>query len=246
MVVNVICMKWGTKFPASDVNTLYNMVSRHLKRKFRFVCLTDDGTGLNGNIEVLPLPDVDVPTAKAVSPWKKLGMFSANIGDLKGWSLFLDLDVIIMDDIDCLFDYAMKQDKLTIIENWTQKGRGVGNSSVYVFELGRYTQLLDHYHAHQDAVFAEHSNEQIYLCKYIGAHLGGIAYWPEEWCQSFKVHSRPAWPLRYILPPSEPTNDCKVLVFHGDPGVREATRGGFYGSFKKYNRPAPWITKYYH
>ncbi len=246
MSVNVICMKWGTKFPAADVNILYNMVARHLKREFRFVCLTDDGAGLDDNIEVLPLPHVDVPIDKAVSPWKKLGMFSAQIGDLTGWSLFLDLDVVIMDDIDDLFEYAMKQHKLTIIENWTQKGRGVGNSSVYVFELGRYTQLLDHYHDNQDDVFDAHSNEQIYLCKYIGQNLGGIAYWPETWCQSFKVHCRPKWPLRYIMTPQKPKNGCKVLVFHGDPGVNEAIRGGFFGGFQKYSRPASWIKKYYH
>ena len=41
-VVNVICMKWGTKFDAHDVNVLYSMIQRHLTLPYRFVCLTDE------------------------------------------------------------------------------------------------------------------------------------------------------------------------------------------------------------
>lgn len=246
MSVNVICMKWGTKFPAKDVNVLYSMVKRHLKRDFKFICLTDDAVGLDSHINVLPLPEIDIPADKAVSPWRKLGMFSHKIGDLSGWTLFLDLDVVIMNDIDCLFDYAIAQNKLTIIENWTQKGRGVGNSSVYVFELGRYAVLLDHFNHNKDDVFSKHSNEQIYLCHYITEHLGGISYWPETWCQSFKVHCRPPFPWRYFQTPRKPHADCKVLVFHGDPGVNEALKGGFAGGkWQKYNRATPWIKDYY-
>ena len=45
-IVNVLCMKWGTKYPADYVNRLYSMVARNMQRKFRFVCLTEDSEGL--------------------------------------------------------------------------------------------------------------------------------------------------------------------------------------------------------
>ena len=44
--VNIICMKWGEKYDSSYVNILYNMVERNLNRPFRFVCFTDNKSGL--------------------------------------------------------------------------------------------------------------------------------------------------------------------------------------------------------
>ena len=52
---NVLCIKWGNKFSAGYVNKLYSMVKRHLSLSHRFVCLTEDTTGLNSEIETKPL-----------------------------------------------------------------------------------------------------------------------------------------------------------------------------------------------
>ena len=38
----VLCMKWGTLYPASYVNRLFHAVSANLSGPFRFICLTDD------------------------------------------------------------------------------------------------------------------------------------------------------------------------------------------------------------
>lgn len=81
--VNVICMKWGTKFPALYVNRLHSMVSRHLKRPHRFVCFTDDPTGLHSAIEALPLPPMDLPPGKERG-WRKLSTFQSPLADLTG------------------------------------------------------------------------------------------------------------------------------------------------------------------
>lgn len=60
-VVNVVCMKWGTKYPALYVNNLASMVKRNLTLPYRFVCFTDDPTGLDNDIETFPLPVINVP-----------------------------------------------------------------------------------------------------------------------------------------------------------------------------------------
>ena len=49
--------------------------------------------------------------------------------------LFLDLDLVIVASIDCLFAHP---GAFCIIENWTQRGRGIGNSSVFRFEAGAH------------------------------------------------------------------------------------------------------------
>ena len=46
MSLNVICMKWGTKYSSEYVNKLYSMVARNLSVPFRFVCFTDDADGI--------------------------------------------------------------------------------------------------------------------------------------------------------------------------------------------------------
>ena len=103
-VVNVLCMKWGTKYSADYVNTLYAMVSRNLSREFRFVCLTEDARGLDKKIEVFPLPEIAVSLDGPERGWNKLAVFSETLYDLKGKVLCLDLDLIITGSLDDIFD----------------------------------------------------------------------------------------------------------------------------------------------
>jgi hypothetical protein len=236
-MVNVICIKWGTRYGPEYVNRLYHMVSRNLSLPFRFVCLTDDTTGLESGIETLPIPEMDIPAKHAVSPWRKLTLFSSELGNLKGKALFLDLDVVIVQSIDCFFSHSQK---FTIIENWTQRGQGIGNSSVYCFEIGRHTDVLDYYKAHTDEVLRQHKNEQIFLSR----RIGDIDFWPAEWCRSFKFHAIPKGPLRYFKAPRLPEG-CRILVFHGHPHPHEAVVGDYRGRLRKYFKPAPWIEDYW-
>jgi len=219
------------------VNRLYAMVKRNLSLEHRFVCLTDDQTGLSADIEVLPIPEVYVPPDKDVSPWRKLALFAPTIGELQGKTLYLDLDVVIMDNIDCYFTYS---DKFTIIENWTQKGRGVGNSSVYCFNIGEYSNVLEYYTTHAKDVFEMYSNEQTYLSK----QIGDIVFWPEQWCRSFKFHSIPKGIGRFFRSPSVP-DKCRILVFHGNPNPDHAIIGDYGTKLRKYFKAAPWIVDYW-
>ena len=137
-VVNVLCMKWGTKYSAAYVNTLYSMVARNLSREFRFVCLTEDGVGLDDQVEVFPLPELSVDLGGPERGWNKLAVFAETLYDLKGKVLCLDLDLIITGSLDDLFDYP---GEVMIIRDWIKKD-GTGNSSVYRFEVGAHAEIL--------------------------------------------------------------------------------------------------------
>ena len=100
--VNVICMKWGSKYGPEYVNTLFSMVKRHLSLPFRFVCLTDDADGFAEGVESFPIPPLDIPDGPERG-WDKLVTFSSPLYDLEGQVLFLDLDVLVVDNIDCFF-----------------------------------------------------------------------------------------------------------------------------------------------
>ncbi|MGL5784748.1 MAG: hypothetical protein ACRCYZ_04730 [Alphaproteobacteria bacterium] len=237
-LVNVVCMKWGERYTSHYVNVLKGMVGRHLSLPHRFVCFTDDLTGIRGDVETFPLPDITVPSPYDISPWRKLGMFSKKLADLEGKTLFLDLDVVIVDSIDAFFTHSPK---FSIIENWTQMGRGIGNSSVYCFTVGEHADVLETYTQHSQEVLTSYENEQIFLSK----KIGDIDFWPTQWCQSFKRHCTPRGLMRYMKQPILPKN-CKIVVFHGLPNPPEAAQGGFFGSIRKYTRPAPWIEAYWY
>lgn len=236
-MTNVVCMKWGTAYGAEYVNRLRSMVARHLHIPHRFVCLTDDATGLDAGIETMPLPEVPAQAMKEISPWRKLGMFAANIGDLKGKTLFLDLDIVIVDSLDDFFTFS---DGFAIMENYTQRGQGIGNSSVYCFTLGAHADVLAHYWSHTREVHEEFDNEQMYLSK----KIGNIHFWPDAWCKSFKLQCMPGWPLKYFIAPKIPKG-CRIVVFHGRPKPEEAIAGGFYGNWRRFSKPAPWIAEHW-
>lgn len=240
-MVNVICMKWGKAYGAEYVNRLYGMVARHLTFPFRFMCLTDDAHGIRSEVESRPLPEIYIPKDKQVSPWRKVSLFSPALSDLEGKTLFLDLDILITQNIDCFFDYS---ERFCIIENWSQKGQGIGNSSVFCCDLGKYREVFEYYSAHVEEIVQTHDNEQIYVSK----HIGDIDFWPDSWCQSFQVHCLGKGLMRYLRMPQRP-KDAKIVVFHGFPNPDQALAGGGTGKglrrLRKHVPATPWIAQYW-
>lgn len=237
-MVNVICMKWGVKYGPEYVNKLRSMVRRHLSRSHRFICFTDDGTGLTPDIEVLPLPVMDLPPGKERG-WRKLSTFTAPLADLTGPVLFLDVDVVIVASIDCLFDHP---GKFCIIHDWAKPWRITGNSSVYRFEANAHPDLLAHFLAHIDQVKQEVRNEQEYLTREIHRQ-GQLTYWPKEWCVSFKHNCQPVFPLNFIQTPQIPPG-ARIVVFHGHPNPDEAVIGKGRGLLR-HVKPTPWIDQHW-
>lgn len=245
--VNILCIKWGTRYSATYVNKLYTGVQRHLKRPFSFHCCTDDARGLDQAINVIPFPEN--PGIKRGWPdvLVKLMVTEDGFGNLKGPTLFLDLDVAIMDDITCFFDYKLGEN--CIIHNWvkwrkeiTRKRPAVGNSSVFRFEAGASQYIYETFiremaKAEDLSIF---NTEQAFMTHAMEA----VNWWPESWCRSYKKHCRPNFPLNLVLKP-KPPKGCKILVFHGRPDLDEATRGFRGRKVHHHIRPAPWVEQYW-
>ena len=233
-LVNVLCMKWGNKYPADYVNRLYSMVARNMQRPFRFICLTEDNIGLSKNIESFPLPELSVDLGGPERGWNKLAVFAEELYDLKGKVLCLDLDLIITGSLDDLFDYP---GEVMIIKDWIKKD-GTGNSSVYRFEVGDHPEILSEFDASFEEIKAHHRNEQ----EYLSAALMGknaLVYWPDHWCRSFKRHC--IKPLSFLTArDTEIPEDARVIVFHGKPDPHEAIIG-VSGKWYRRFKPATWI-----
>ena len=146
----VLCMKWGTKYGPEYVNRLYGMVRRHLQRR---VPLRLPDRPQRGIVPRGAMPaDPAAGTARRAFPsaaGPKLTTFAADLHGLRGTALFLDLDVVIVDDITPFFELP---GDFLIIHDWKRPWRVTGNSSVYRFRLGAHADVLAH--------FREHVNER--------------------------------------------------------------------------------------
>ncbi len=242
----VVCIRWGTSFGVEYVNRLHRAVRRHVLRPTRFVAFSDDTGGLDAGIEAFHIPPVHLPPGLKPGPWRKLALWSPQLGDLEGDALFLDLDVLVTGQLDPLFDYA--PGKLCMIRNWTQGRReGIGNSSVLRFRVGGAPHLLRNFEADAVAMSHRFDNEQIYVTRASGLP---VAYWPAEWCPSFKHTLLPPWPVYLYKPPPPPPAEAKIVVFTGRPRPDEAALGRWpaqwYKKFYKSLPPTAWITDHWY
>ena len=105
--MNIIFVKWGTKYSSEDVNTLYKSLVRE---DFDYYCYTDDPSGIDPNINIIPIPAK--PALKVW--WNKLYMFNKNF-PLKGKTLFFDLDVYIRSDPWNILD-DINWERLTLVD----------------------------------------------------------------------------------------------------------------------------------
>lgn len=235
----ILCMKWGTKYGPEYVNRLYGMVKLHLKGDFHFVCLTDRTEGIRPEVQCLPIPTLALPPGSPERGWTKLTTFEAKLHGLQGTALFLDLDVVIVDDITPFFEMP---GEFLIIHDWKRPWRITGNSSVYRFKLGAHADVLAEFLRDQADIRKRLRNEQAFLSE-VMHRQGKLTYWPAEWCASYKYHCIPTWPANYWKTPIIPKG-CRIVIFHGEVNPPDALVGRRNRRFR-FVKPAGWIADYW-
>lgn len=245
-IVNVICMKWGKLYGPEYVNNLRAGVRRHLARPHRFVCFTDDGSGLDADIEVRPIPDLGLPAGQKDLRWRKLGVFREQLADLSGTALFLDLDLVIVDSIDAFFEQPgafliIRDDDLFRAKPLRKLNpardaflHSVGNSSVFRFEIGAHRYILDAYVADPKGAAQRYEISQQFQSAQLAAH-GHLAYWPRGWCVSFKNDCVPRGLASYTRDPAVPAG-AKMVVFAGEPKMGDVLAGGGHKWYRRIGR----------
>lgn len=248
--VNVICMKWGRLYGPEYVNHLRAGVARHLARPHRFVCFTDDASGLSADVQALPLPELGLPAGQRDRRWQKLAVFRDQLGGLTGPTLFLDLDLVIVDALDPFFDlpgrfFIIRDDDLfrrkPLRKLNAERDRflhSVGNSSVFRFEIGAQRYILDAYVADPVAAAANYEISQQFQSAQLAAH-GDLHYWPSDWCVSFKNACVPRHLRSYANDPAVPPG-ARIVVFAGEPKMSEVLAGGGHKWYRRIGNVA-WL-----
>ena len=122
MNLTVCCWKWNRArsdldlnwftgpYTVEHVNTLQNMVRRHLQIPHNFLCFTDDPTGLNCQTAPIPAPEL----LQFGGAWNRLWLFSQEAKKYGDWFLSIDLDTVITADLQPLL---AEEKPLRIVKN---------------------------------------------------------------------------------------------------------------------------------
>lgn len=116
--ISVCCVKEGDKYDSDYVNILHNMVKKYITIPFDFICLTEKTQGLSNEIKIINLEDKSIKAW-----WNKCLLFKPGL--LKGYCLYLDLDVIILKNIN---EFLIQNQYLNILSNLiSYKGKVYNN-----------------------------------------------------------------------------------------------------------------------
>lgn len=190
------------------------MVSRHYKHDYRLVCVTDDATGIK--CETYPIwheyGDLQNPNGFALpSCYRRLRIFDSEttrtMGIPDGTSVFsMDLDIIIMSDLQPLFEMAPQADFV----GW--KGVGtfkpvVYNGSLFCFKTGKMDFLWKEF---DPKVSPREAKNQ----RYFGSDQAWLSYRLDGsrpgWDREQGVYSY-ARDVRGVKPPEDST----IISFNG-------------------------------
>ncbi|MEL6967816.1 MAG: glycosyl transferase [Pseudomonadota bacterium] len=246
---NVVCIKWGTKYPSIYVNRLFRGVQRTLERDFRFVCFTDDADGILPGVETHPLPvepfedalQAGMTRTGRKGAWRKVSLFRPGLVGLSGPRLILDLDVIITGGLDAIFDAA--PDHVAMRREWRYevKGQDGGHGSVCCFDPDIHPFLYEDFAADPMGMIDTYKNSEQFYTSMRSAHYGKLAYLPGDLVCSFKRNAIPTFPLNLFRAPRLPDN-CRVMCFHGVPTVEDAV-AATTPSLRRRTLPAAWLTE---
>ena len=236
-------MKWGTRYGADFVNRLEAAVQRNTNRDTQLVCLTDDPSGIQDSVRCEAIPDIDLPDDLIITPWRKLVLWKDKLVGLSGDVLFLDLDLVITGNLDEMFDF--EPGRFCVIENWTQPGKNIGNTSCFRWNIGSHTHIFDRLETEQTRILSTYRIEQVYISR----EVSDMVFWPKEWCASFKHSLLPRWPMNFFKAPNLP-DDTKIVAFTGKPDQDEALLGNWpvkavWKKLYKHVRPTPWIAEHW-
>ena len=188
----------------------------------------------------LPIPDLALPAGLPDRGWKKLTTFEADLHGLRGTALFLDIDIVIVDDITPFFELP---GEFLIIHDWKRPWRVTGNSSVYRFELGAHADVLANFRA-------EHGRDARAIPQRAGlplgraARAGQAAVLAEGLVRELQVpqHRRPSRSTTSSRP-SIPKG-ARIIVFHGVMNPPDALAGRSNGNWR-HAKATPWISDHW-
>jgi hypothetical protein len=221
-MLNIVCLKHGTKYGPEYVNRLKNMISRNITVSYRFICFTDDPRGIDSDIQINILPR----DKKIQGWWWKPYLFKADLYPQGDDVLFFDLDMVIIGNIDKLITFEPgKFVGLRDVGRVFRPQISKLGSAVMRWPAGEYSDIWSMMEHDLSAIRGLQGDQDwIWRC-----HQRNIQFFPEKWIQSYKWEVRNRVELtrkdgrqvfQTIRNPDIDPETC-VLAFHGTPNPED-------------------------
>lgn len=228
-MINIVCVKWGTKYGPEYVNRLYAGIRRHTTQEFKFWCFTEDVQGVRDEVMTVPLAYAD----QLDSWWNKIYLFSDLIPIPLGEQIFyVDLDTLIVGNID---DLLIKDtNKIIVLRDFYHglaKTAGAIGSGLMSWRHGRYVKVWEDFINDPKSAIRKcrpHGDQKWIEYVIDGAWDSWQDLWPNQ-VVSFKVHCREG------IPP-----DARIICYHGRPSIPDSAR--IETQDWRWNlQPQPWV-----
>lgn len=230
---NLICVHSGTSYGPEYVLNLWQGARRNSRDGFDFYVFTDNikqhPQDLGWNFVKLP----DWREINGFKPWwYKLEIFNYQ-HQLEGKNLYVDLDVVIVNNIDCFWkhseDFCICQDFNRAFSN----NIGSCNSSIMSWHNNSMSYLYSKFSENMQYIVHKYRGDQDYIQD---ETKNSQIWWPREWAMSWKweiLHGgqlRPHGEYRSVEPYIIP-DDTRMIVCHGKPNPHEIVE--LYGFWNK-------------
>ena len=146
--MQILCVRWGSKYGPDSVNRLYRAIAKHTHVPFRFICITEGDGAYDAGIELRPFPQFSVPFDRLKSGCRlKLAIFEPGLLEPGLPAILFDLDTMVRGDVARIARqlvrkpalYMLHSNRLPIwrvqkrLRRWLGEYSYFGNSSVLAF-----------------------------------------------------------------------------------------------------------------
>ena len=195
----------GGSYSMDYANKSASMLARNCRIPFRSYCITERPRELSGGI---------TPERNVKGWWNKVLSFSPNMPD--GWILVMDIDLIIVNDLTEVIEYAMENNSQMAAYSDAINWMGCRfSSSFMLFKSGELEHIYNNFIKNYPSLENRPGGDQVW----IEPQLDNILYLDEKFPnlkRSLKFDLASISERRITLP-MQISNDIKIIDFHGNP-----------------------------
>ncbi len=248
--VNVVCIKWGDKYPSLLCESPLLRRAAFPDRPFRFVCFTEEPAGIDAGIEVLPLPAEPFEAALVAllnapdgsGAWRKISLFRSGLAGMKGrFSASTSTSRSPVRSTISSTSHPARWHAARLAGAAARRPGGHG--SVFRFDPARHGYLYETFAADPDGAAGGQISRSRNTHRSPRSRTATSPISRREWISSFKRNGMRCRRSNHLLRRACP-RDTRVMCFHGKPKMEEALEG-VRGGFLRSTLPAGWLRDYW-
>jgi hypothetical protein len=205
----------GGPYDMIYANRAINMFRRHYKKPTKAWCITERPNELDDGITAI------TPSITVTGWWNKVLTFGNDMPE--GWLVVIDVDLIIINDITHIIDYAIENTKQMAAYsdaiNWMDCKF---SSSLMIFRQGTLSHIYDNFRLQWPSIKDFPGGDQVWT----HPQLDHILYLDEqfpEFKKSLKFDLASIENNSFTVPKTLPAK-TKIIDFHGRPKPHELTK----------------------